>query len=310
MHSIVFVLLLVYTLLNSTMSLRPLIARIQATSAGGPVQRLVGSIDVSGKGTLHPLHDVDPIVLCDSGIIEGKGLPKFGMHPHYGVIACSVVIEGGLQDKDNLQASPGGQTTAGGIYCASAGRGICHEETTIADYNRILQVIVRIPPEKMALPPQIVKCKAPELPEVYPGVTLLVGELNGVKSPATPDSWPDAVFLRIKVPKESLLELSLPEKYPHGFCVVLDGSGSLSGQAISNNNEVLVFGKGNRLKITSRDNLDLFVAAGAPLLETPWVKKLGNNGFGIFRNEQEANTIMGEAVAAGNDWSYKVLDKE
>jgi len=291
------------------MSFRPLIARIQASSGGGPVQRLVGSIDVSGKGTLHPLHDVDPIVLCDLGEINGKGLPKFGMHPHYGVIACSVVIDGGLKDEDNLQASPGGQTTAGGIYCASSGRGICHQEMTIDDYNRMLQVIVRIPPQKLTLPPQICKVKAEALPEVHPGVTLLVGELNGVKSPATPEAWPDAVFLRVKVPKESSLELSLPENYPHGFLVVLDGSGSVGGQDVSKGSEVLVFGKGSALEISSTDNLDMFLAAGEPLLETPWVKKLGNNGFGIFRNEQEATAIMEKAVAAGNDWSYKILDE-
>jgi redox-sensitive bicupin YhaK (pirin superfamily) len=117
--------------------------------------------------------------------------------------------------------------------------------------------------------------------------------------------------LRVKVPSHSSTFLDLPERYPHGFFVVLDGAGTVAGEAVAKGTQVLAFGKGTVLEISSSspdEPLDLFLAACQPL-NTPWVKKLGNNGFGIFRNEQEAITITEKIVFAGKDWSYKVLEE-
>jgi redox-sensitive bicupin YhaK (pirin superfamily) len=293
------------------MMMRSIVGRIRATkNAKSPIVRIVGSIDVHGQGTLHPLTAVDPIVLCDYAEIIGKGLPPFGMHPHFGVIACTIVIEGEYTDQDNLNASPSGNTCAGGVYAASAGRGVCHDETSVADYNRLFQVVVRIPASQLSLPPQITKATADDLPQILPGVTLLFGEMEGAKSPATPEAWPDAVFLRVKVPVGSNLSVPLPEHHVHGFGVVIDGSGTVAGEPVSKNQEAILFGAGKILDVAGglTEELDMFVASGAPMNDEPWVKKLGNNGFGIFRNEQEAIDIMGKAVAAGKDWSYKILD--
>jgi redox-sensitive bicupin YhaK (pirin superfamily) len=166
---------------------RTLIARVCATKMG-PLQRLVGSLDVHGKGTLHPLHDVDPVVLWDKAKIKGVGLPGFGMHPHYGVIACTYVVDGAIKDSDNLGASHDGLTEAGSIYCASSGRGICHEEATAVEDNEIYQVVVRIPLGKLGLPPSITKAEKSQLPTLYGGaVTVVVGKLDGTASP-TPEA--------------------------------------------------------------------------------------------------------------------------
>ena len=294
----------------STSSHRSIIGRVLATNHDKPIKRFVGTTDVHGAGTMHAIHSVDPIVLCDMGEIKGVGLPKFGMHPHYGVIACSIVMDGGLTDKDNLGASPKGNTMTGGVYCASSGRGVCHDETTIEEYNRLFQVVLRIPESNMDMQPQITKCAAKDLPEVQEGVTLLVGELNAHKSPATPDAWPDAALLRVKVSPGSSISLPLPEQHRHGFCVVLDGQGTIAGEPVRKNYELVLFGEGHALEVTADGDqpLDMFVACGAPMLHQPWVKKLWNNGFGCFRNEQEANEIVEKATAAGNEWSFKVLD--
>ncbi|KAJ8613561.1 hypothetical protein CTAYLR_002208 [Chrysophaeum taylorii] len=264
---------------------RPISARVGGTTFGGPgLYRLVGTVDVHGKGTLHPLHDVDPIVLMDQARITGKGLPKFGVHPHYGLIACSVVIDGALVDEDNLGASPGGYTSAGSVYCAASGRGIAHAEETADEENFLLQVIVRIPAEKMHLRPTITKARKDELPTVQ-GSTLLVGELDGIKSPATPDSWPDAVFLRVTLDPGESRSLALPENYPHGCVRVLKGAGRVAGQHFTADTiEVAVFGKGGSLEVAADDDspFDVFLATGQPMLEEPWVKKLGASSFYCF----------------------------
>lgn len=297
---------------------------LATTNPKSPIVRLVGSIDVHGQGTLHPLTAVDPIVLCDYAELKAKGLPPFGMHPHYGVIACSILIEGEYEDCDNLNASPPGNLMPGGVYAASSGRGVCHDERSVAEFNRLFQVVVRITFDKLSFPPQITKAAAQDLPQVAHGVTLLVGEMfdqngNVQKSPATPAAWPDAVFLRVKVPAGSTVSIPVPEHHVHGFGVVIDGSGNMAGEAVPTKKdngepcrEAILFGKGSHLEITAGPDamLDMFVAAGAPMNNEPWVKMLGNNGFGIFRNEQEAIEIMGKAVAAGKDWSFKILEEE
>ena len=62
-------------------------ARRVLSCKASPLLRLVGTTDFKGNGTKHEIADVDPVVLCDIGYMEGKGLPPFGMHPHYGLIA-------------------------------------------------------------------------------------------------------------------------------------------------------------------------------------------------------------------------------
>lgn len=293
------------------------------TNPKQPIARVVGTVDVHGKGTLHPLHDVDPFVLTDYAELKGKGLPPFGMHPHYGVIACSILIEGEYQDSDNLGASPPGNLLPGGVYAASSGKGVCHDETSAADFNRLFQVVVRTPPSKLSIPPQITKAKASELPSVdisfeassssLPVATLLLGELQsgGVRSPATPDAWPDAVVLRVKVPAGTKASLPIPERHEHGFAFVVDGEGEVAGEPVRKEKlEALLFGPGGTLEVAAGmdTELDMLVASGAPMREEPWVKKLGNNGFGVFRNEQEASEIMEKITSAGMDWSFKVLE--
>mmetsp|Transcript_14972 Transcript_14972/g.60091 ORF Transcript_14972/g.60091 Transcript_14972/m.60091 type:complete len:179 (-) Transcript_14972:175-711(-) len=171
----------------------------------------------------------------------------------------------------------------------------------------MLQVVVRVPEAKMHLLPSITKAAPEELPTTASGAIVLCGSLDGVSSPATPDSWPNAVFLRVRGSKT----IDLPEEYAHGMCVALYGAGTICGEPVAADDpdgpHVCVFGKGRTLEFQG-DDLDVFVAAGEPMLDQPWVKKLGANGFGVFRNEHDATDIMAKAVAAGPNWTYKILD--
>ena len=78
---------------------RSIVRCVNPTKAG-PLTRLVGSLDVKGQGTKHELEGLDPVVLCDySGVIAGAGKPPFGLHPHYGMIAVTAVLEGCFVDR-------------------------------------------------------------------------------------------------------------------------------------------------------------------------------------------------------------------
>ena len=114
------------------MAARSIVRFVNSTPAG-PIKRLVGSVDVKGQGTKHELEGLDPVVLCDTASISGAGKPPFGLHPHYGLIAVTTVVEGCFSDGDNLNPPDGHLNKAGGIYMVSAGKGVMHKETTATD---------------------------------------------------------------------------------------------------------------------------------------------------------------------------------
>ena len=139
------------------------------------MHRLVGAQDFKGQGTKHELPGLDPVVLCDyTGTISGAGKPPFGLHPHYGMIAVTTVLEGCFMDRDNINPPDGHLNEAGGIYVVSAGRGVCHEEKTATEGNhKAIQTIFKIPEDKKDLLPELVKVRSEDLPmlEVEAGLS-------------------------------------------------------------------------------------------------------------------------------------------
>ena len=117
------------------MAARSIIRIVNPTAMGpkGALKRLIGTVDIKGKGTPHELGGLDPVVLCDIASISGFGQPPFGLHPHYGLIAVTAVVEGCFSDGDNLNPPDGHLNSAGGIYMVSAGRGACHQEASAND---------------------------------------------------------------------------------------------------------------------------------------------------------------------------------
>mmetsp|Transcript_45609 Transcript_45609/g.105858 ORF Transcript_45609/g.105858 Transcript_45609/m.105858 type:complete len:307 (-) Transcript_45609:114-1034(-) len=304
----------------ATSAARVVTGRLRGTGfgPGGQLLRLVGTLDYKGKGTFHILHDMDPCVLCDApkdGVAIPAGKPDFGMHPHYGVIACTVVLEGAFSSADNLNGADEEPNEAGGIYAASSGKGICHEEKSIMDGSSLVQCVFRIPQDKLDLPPAVCQAKAAELPVLADecGTTIvLVGSHGGVTSPATPPAFPNAALLRVKVPPGKAFDLSLPEERVHGFVWPLAGCGKIGPSKVEvkrGNDELLCYGKGDVLNIENagEEAFDALILSGQPLTTESWVKGLGNNGFGIFRDVQEADAILSKAVAAGTDFTYKTL---
>merc|ERR1719414_335688 len=95
------------------------IVRVVKPTKAGALFRLVGTVDVKGKGTVHELAGLDPVVLCDSAALTGQGKPPFGAHPHYGLIAVTAVMEGCFTDSDNLTPPANHNNMPGGVYMVS-----------------------------------------------------------------------------------------------------------------------------------------------------------------------------------------------
>ena len=282
----------------------------------GPLLRLVGTVDFKGKGTKHELADVDPVVLCDIGVINGKGLPPFGMHPHYGLIAVTTVLEGAFEDADNLTEKSDHINEAYGIYAVSAGRGVCHEEKTAREgHHCAIQTIFKIPQDKLHLPPELVRVDKDKIPvlDLEGGtVRVNIGKHGGVESPAKLQAFPRAVMLRALVHEGKSMTIPLDEDLEAGFVIVIDGSCKVGTEKeeLAKDGGLVMFGKGGGLLLDNSGNsgiCDVLVVAGKPLNE-PWVKLLGRNGFIIAKDEGEAQKVMDVILKEENNFSFKKLE--
>ncbi|XP_065051306.1 uncharacterized protein LOC135680982 [Rhopilema esculentum] len=294
--------------------LRSIASRVLASKAG-PLQRLIGSLDIKGQGTEHSLADVDPVMLCDIGVLNGKGLPPFGMHPHYGLIAVTTVVEGCFTDADNLNGVSDQLIEAFGIYAASSGRGVCHEETTAKEGRHVaVQAVFKIPADKLDFPPEVIRVGKDDIPvmDLEGGkLRVNVGKLGNVESPVKLKAFPRAVMVRAFVDQGKTMEVPLDGDLEQGFVIVIEGKSKIGAEKeqLEKDGGCLVFGKGGSLLIDNSEGehvCDALIVAGKPLNE-PWVKLLGRNGFIIAKDEEEANKVMDVIQKEENDFSFKKM---
>jgi len=290
------------------------IQRFVAATSTKALQRLIGTVDVKGKGTAHALAGVDPVVLCDAATVMGKGKPAFGMHPHYGLIACTTVVQGGFTDGDNLNPPNDHINREGGIYLVSAGRGVCHQEASGLEGKHIaVQTIFKIPEDKKHLPPELIRVEPSDIPDLgLSGGTakLLVGHLGDIASPAKVQALPRVVVLMVTANANSKMEIPFDADLEHGFAYVIAGKCKLGGgeEWCEAEKGLWLFGEGASLGVEAgEEGAKLFMIAGKPLNE-PWVKTLGNNGFIITRDEAEGDAVMKVIHETGNDFSFQKLE--
>jgi len=294
------------------MATRSIVRFVNATTMG-PLKRLVGSLDIKGQGTKHELESVDPVVLCDMASLSGVGNPPFGLHPHYGLIAVTTVVEGCFSDGDNLNQSDGHLISAGGIYMVSAGRGVCHEEATANDgKHTAFQTIFKIPDDKKDLLPELIKVDAKDIPDLNikgGSAKLLVGRIGQIESPSKVQALPRVVMIMVTVDSEAKMEVPLDTDLEHGYVCVINGKCKLAGGQdwCEAGKGLWLFGGGTGLNLeTGEEGAKALIVAGKPLNE-PWFKMLGRNGFIITSTEEEAENVMKVIHEAGNEFSYKKL---
>uniref|UniRef100_A0A7S4LI68 Pirin N-terminal domain-containing protein n=1 Tax=Eutreptiella gymnastica TaxID=73025 RepID=A0A7S4LI68_9EUGL len=302
----------------TTMAQRSVIRVVPATPTG-PLLRLIGGLDCKGKGTDHPLLEVGPVCLLDRGSIVGKDQPKFGMHPHYGLIAVTYPFDGAFTDGDNINGDSGHVTRDGMVYVVSAGQGVCHQEYTVEEgTHHMIQTIFRIPKDKLAAHP--VPSIGRAVPADMPTVTLeggatfqiVLGANAGAASPANVATLPRCAFLRVRVPPGRTATVPLDPDLTEGYALVVSGVGRFAGDAadVSPQSGLVLFGPGEGLVVTNADAgaaLDAVVVAGAPLAE-PWVKTLGLNGFIVTESEAAGDRMMARIMERQMEFTYKDLE--
>lgn len=117
--------------------------------------RIIGTTDIDGKGTNHPLAGLDPFVFLDESLnpagVAGLG---GGGHPHAGLTAITYLnpnrpehpgsssslssSNGALQPWDNFSGADQPVNRAGGLYVIASGRGVVHDERNVTPQGSIM----------------------------------------------------------------------------------------------------------------------------------------------------------------------------
>ncbi|MEE2525638.1 pirin-like C-terminal cupin domain-containing protein [Hyphobacterium sp. HN65] len=155
-----------------------------------PGQPLAIGSGFEALGFKHDRFDglMDPLVMVDHFVMTE---PTFGVHPHAGMSAVSVVFEdsqGRFHNRDSLgndfDISPGD------LYWLKAGRGAVHDEAPLPGARiHALQVFVNLPAKHKADAPASLHVPAEQMPVIHGDthrVRVVLGESQGVRGAASP----------------------------------------------------------------------------------------------------------------------------
>jgi len=199
--------------------------------------RVIGSVDIDGKGRAHDLAAVDPFIFLDETCLRSDSSWPFPKHPHCGLVAMTYLLSGELRSWDNVHGTQPLSNRAGGLYYINSGRGIIHEEQPISggDDLRWLQLWVNPGVSTSDLPVASTQLILPEQIPVYQSdeaiVRIVIGSAFCLQSPLNPD-WP-IQYLHVCLNPGASITLPIPTKTWQGFFYILQGSGQFGTTGIT-----------------------------------------------------------------------------
>ena len=235
------------------------------------------------------------------GPFDTAGRPgmRIPPHPHTGLQTVTWLLEGDVLHRDSLGSLQ--LIRPGQLNLMTAGRGLAHSEESPAGHGAHLhgvQLWVALPSASSAVEPAF--DHLPSLPVVGEGsvrVTLLVGELDGERSPAR--AWSGLFGADVEVPGPATGPVDLParEDFEYG-AMLLQGEAMVEGVPLPAG-DLLYLGRGRRsIAITADAPARLLLLGGEPYTEPlfMWWNFVANSAEEIekARADWEAGRRFGE----------------
>jgi redox-sensitive bicupin YhaK (pirin superfamily) len=218
----------------------------------------------------------------------GTSPTGIGPHPHTGLHTVTWLVEGELLHRDSLGSEQA--VRPGQLNLMTAGHGVSHAEEPIGRRGGLhgIQLWVAQPEATRHGAPAFEH--HPSLPEVELGrglVTVLVGTMAGVESPARRDT--ELVGMDVRLQTGST-ELPVTSTFEHAL-VVLEGVVRVDGRTVVPGQGTYVRPGRHQLDLATSEGTRLLVLGGAPF-ESPVV--MWWNFVGRSRQE---------VAEAGNSWN-------
>lgn len=224
---------------------------------------------------LPELDHVDPFLLFDHFGSENPEdyLKGFPMHPHRGIETVTYMMAGKVDHKDSIGNA--GSIYAGDVQWMTSGSGIMHEEMPQPVDGRMygFQLWVNLPARLKMSDPNYQEYTSERLPVVKRAdgtkVTVLAGEVDGVKGPVTEIAI-SPVYIDVDLPPN--LPFSYPVTAGHSaIAYVFEGGGRFGEASADGAVQALtlaVFGDGDCVRATAGpDGMRFLLMSGTPLNE-------------------------------------------
>ncbi len=234
----------------------------------------------------------DPFLLLDDfrGDTPADYIKGFPWHPHRGIETITYVLKGVVDHGDSMGNR--GSITAGDVQWMTAGSGIIHQEMPHGDSDGRMygfQLWANLPRTHKMMDPRYRDIKDATIPEVTQAngvkIRIICGEVDGQRGPVQ-DVVIDPQYLDVTVPAKS--EFIHPTPLGHTvFAYIIDGKGifcdemnpysyeeegsnyfDLQREALLGNTELVVFGDGEQVKVTTEDYpIRFLLISGRPINE-------------------------------------------
>lgn len=298
------------------------ITQIVSPKQSGPINRLIGTVDIDGAGTEHSLEECNPFMLLDAGVIPKGGQPKFGAHPHRGHSVVTLLLQGKVESWDSFHD---GKTIIEGpaSYWVDAGSGLFHNEMTIVDnesdplqHCKLMQLWISVKEEDRLKQPTTQHDTNLPVEEALNSEGDVIGSIRYFVGKGDSISTPHPITVA-HVTQDSGTTLQFPINGEYGgFVVHLEGcatygkgcetetKGTYAVHVLDDNKDE------SYLQITTlagdSSPSSYLICVGEKIHE-PWYKKLTSNGAVVARSKEEAREIASkveeyskEGLSSGN----------
>lgn len=231
--------------------------RRSVLGAGLTISRLLPQTQLRMIGPWCFLDHIGPVTLGDDQMID------VAPHPHTALQTATWMIEGELLHKDSLGYEQ--VIRPGQLNLMTAGHGISHSEQSPKDRSTAVhgvQFWIALPAAHKDIAPAFQHIA--ELPQRHYGaarVTVFVGELDGMRSPATVHS--PMVGAELFAETECSLTLTLQPEFEHALMVTA-GAASLGTETLAMDALHALGGGRDTLTLSLAANSRLMLIGGTP----------------------------------------------
>jgi redox-sensitive bicupin YhaK (pirin superfamily) len=222
----------------------------------------------------HEVPMLDPFLLLDDFGSDNPDdyLAGFPWHPHRGIETVTYMLQGEVEHGDSIGNL--GVIKSGDVQWMTAGNGIIHQEMPRRHegYMRGFQLWVNLPAASKMMNPRYRDVIKDTIDEVTPQkgvkIKIISGEVGGIKGPVQ-DLVVDTEYLDVTMAPDTELEHPTKKGYK-SFAYIIEGSGyfDLEKNKLLDNEHIVIYKDGDKVKITSTDNhLRFLFISGKPISE-------------------------------------------
>ncbi len=274
---------------------------VSASMLGDIGLRLIGTTDIDGKGTPHPIPQVDPIVLFDYVNVDASGESAFRPHPHFGLTAMSFLPDKGeWMAWDSLDGDTEQRLQPGGLYYVHAGKPAFHHEfaspatVEAGEMVEFVQLVWNATDEENVK--TVIICPE-DVPVATTGghvIRVMAGDCFGVES-VQPFTHRKIIYAYIQLLSNTPLEFDLP-KGMNGILFPIEGDLRVNDEIVEQHQMMILDQGVGALSISSANQhqASRFIFAAGEPVNRPFHKLLGLGGFIIGDNEQRVRAMMDE----------------